>query len=102
MIINIFRWNQVVATLSYSGFDGIVVSSYDDLHQFVVRVKDGYQCYCGNFKHKWKANVQNHIESIHYPGHFIWNCDICGEQVKSRNMLSQHKTKYHGKQKKIN
>ena len=79
-----------------------MVSSYDDLHQFVVRVKDGYQCYCGNFKHKWKANVQNHIESIHYPGHFIWNCDICGEQVKSRNMLSQHKTKYHGKQKKIN
>jgi len=81
------------------GFEDTVVSSFEDLQQFVVKTANGYQCYCGLFKHKWKANVQNHIESIHYPGHFIWNCDICGDQVKTRNMLSQHKTKFHSKQK---
>jgi len=84
------------------GFEDTVVSSFDDLQQFVVKTESGYQCYCGVFKHKWKANVQNHIESIHFPEHFIWNCDICGEQVKTRNMLSQHKTKFHSKQKSFN
>jgi len=79
------------------GFEDAVVSTFEDLQQFVVKTESGYQCYCGMFKHKWKANVQNHIESIHYPGHFIWNCDICGDQVKTRNMLSQHKTKHHSK-----
>jgi len=84
------------------GFEDTMISTFEDLLQFVVKVGDGYQCQCGLFKHKWKANVQNHIESIHYPGHFIWNCDICGEHVKTRNMLSQHKSKFHSKQKNLN
>jgi len=79
------------------GFDPSVVTCYEDLLQFVVKTDHGYECCCGGFRHRWKMNVQNHLESIHFPGHFIWNCDLCGEQVKTRNALSQHKTKFHSK-----
>ena len=46
-------------------------------------------------------SIQNHMESIHFPGHFVWNCDLCGEQAKTRNGLSQHKSKFHSKKNSI-
>lgn len=84
-----------------AGFDPSLVSCYEDLLQYVVRTEGGYQCSCGGFSHRWKMNVQNHLESIHFPGHFLWNCDICGEQAKTRNGLSQHKSKFHNKKSPI-
>ena len=80
-----------------AGFDPSLVTCYEDLLQYVVRTEGGYQCSCGGFSHRWKMNVQNHLESIHFPGHFVWNCDLCGEQAKTRNGLSQHKSKFHSK-----
>jgi len=29
--------------------------------------------------------------------HFTWNCDICGETTKTKNGLSQHKSRFHNK-----
>ena len=84
-----------------AGFDPSLVTCYDDLLQYVVRTEGGYQCSCGGFSHRWKMNVQNHLESIHFPGHFVWNCDLCGEQAKTRNGLSQHKSKFHSKKANI-
>ena len=80
-----------------TGFDPSSVTCYEDLLQYVIRTEQGYQCVCGSFQHRWKWNVQNHLESIHFPGHFVWNCDICGETTKTKNGLSQHKTKFHPK-----
>ena len=53
-----------------AGFDPSLVTCYEDLLQYVVRTEGGYQCSCGGFSHRWKMNVQNHLESIHFPGHF--------------------------------
>lgn len=64
---------------------------------YVVKTGVGYACCCGSFKHQWKMNVQNHVESIHFPGHFKWNCDVCGEEAKTRNILAKHKSKFHPK-----
>jgi len=79
------------------GFDPSLVGSYDDLMQYVVKVEGGYVCCCGAFRHQWKMNVQNHVESIHFPGHFKWNCDICGDEAKTRNILAKHKSRNHPK-----
>jgi len=79
------------------GFDAALVGSYDDLMLYVVKTTGGYACCCGSFKHQWKMNVQNHVESIHFPGLFKWNCDVCGEEAKTRNILAKHKSKFHPK-----
>ena len=73
------------------------MSCYEDLLQYVVRTETGYACCCGGFAHRWKMNVQNHLESKHFLGHFTWNCDICGETTKTKNGLSQHKSRFHNK-----
>lgn len=78
-------------------FEPSRVTSYDDLMQYIVKTSSGYACCCGSFAHKWKMNVQNHVESIHFPGHFTWNCEVCGEEAKTRNILAKHKTKFHPK-----
>ena len=64
---------------------------------YVVKTSGGYACCCGSFRHQWKMNVQNHVESIHFPGHFKWNCEVCGEEAKTRNILAKHKSKFHPK-----
>ena len=80
-----------------SGFDPSTVENYDDLMLYVVKTSGGYACCCGSFRHQWKMNVQNHVESIHFPGHFKWNCEVCGEEAKTRNILAKHKSKFHPK-----
>ena len=80
-----------------SGFDPSTVGNYDDLMLYVVKTSGGYACCCGSFRHQWKMNVQNHVESIHFPGHFKWNCEVCGEEAKTRNILAKHKSKFHPK-----
>jgi len=79
------------------GFDPSTVGNYDDLMLYVVKTSGGYACCCGSFRHQWKMNVQNHVESIHFPGHFKWNCEVCGEEAKTRNILAKHKSKFHPK-----
>ena len=42
-----------------------------------------------------KQNVTRHIEAIHMQHHPGFNCDLCGETVKTRNGLRQHKKLKH-------
>jgi len=79
------------------GFDSNLVNTFDDLLQFVVRIKGGYKCLCDCFSHSSKAAVQRHVESKHFPNHFVWNCDVCGKQPKTREALRLHTCRSHGK-----
>ena len=80
-----------------AGFDSNLVNTFDDLLQFVVRIKGGYKCLCDCFSHSSKVAVQRHIESKHFPNHFVWNCDVCGKQPKTKEALRIHKCSSHGK-----
>ena len=81
-----------------AGFDPSLVACFEDLLQYVVRTERGYECPCGSFSHKSKANVQYHVESKHFPNHFVWNCNICGKQAKTKAALQGHKSQFHTKQ----
>ena len=48
---------------------------------------------CSDFSHKSKYNVQNHIESKHFPNSFIYNCKFCGREFNFRNTLNSHESK---------
>jgi len=77
------------------GFDLSLVNCFEDLLQYVVQTETGYKCFCGSFSSRNKSNVQEHIDSKHFPNHLVWNCDICGVQSKSRAGLRMHKNKHH-------
>ena len=87
----------IIINMWCAGFDPSSVACYEDLRQYAVRTESGYECFCG-FSHRWKANVLCHIESKHFPEHFVWNCNICGNQAKTKQALQSHKYVYHTKQ----
>lgn len=49
---------------------------------------------CGK-KSVGKTDITRHIEATHldHPG---FSCDLCGETVRTRNALRQHRTLRHG------
>ena len=65
-------------------------------------LQDGRPCFkctlCGK-QNLQKINVRNHVESVHFPGHFSYKCDGCGKTFKSKNALCVHVTKMHKYQK---
>ena len=70
--------------------------SPDDLFKFVERDEVGPFCgICRIFRHKSNSNVRNHVESKHFPFRFVYTCEICGKQVKTKASLSTHKSEQH-------
>ena len=42
-----------------------------------------------------KANLSKHIENIHFPGSFSYNCSLCDQTFSNKNSYYKHKNKYH-------
>ena len=42
-----------------------------------------------------KANLFKHIENIHFPGAFSYNCSLCDQTFSNKNSYYKHKNKYH-------
>lgn len=80
----------------------ISTGNADDLSQYVIvnpTIKE-YTCsLCHTFKAKLPSKVKNHLEAIHFPGMFLYDCDICGQTLKGRNALNIHKSKLHSSRK---
>lgn len=47
------------------------------------------------FKTSTRKDCRDHVENAHFPNSFIYNCQSCGEKLKSKTALKNHKTKYH-------
>lgn len=74
----------------------------DDLLQYVSPdAQDGKTSYicslCEKFRHKFRANVRNHVESQHFRGAFMYPCDICGMESQSKQELYSHKAAHNKK-----
>jgi len=75
----------------------------EDLAQYVVNdnINKEYHCaLCDTFKAKLPSKVKNHLEAIHFPGLFLYTCDICEKTLKGRNALNIHKSTMHPKKTK--
>ena len=64
--------------------------------------KSGFVCgICFQFKHIWKANVRNHVESKHFKGQFVYKCDICGAEKTSKQEMYACKSDHNRHSKSI-
>lgn len=71
------------------------------LVQYIERVNvDGFNKFkctlCGKINAQ-KAHTENHIESIHFPGTFVYDCKYCGLRFTGRNKLYMHVNQLHKK-----
>lgn len=72
---------------------GWAISFYD----YIVPSENGvgFQCTeCGKQSND-KSNLHKHVESIHFPGTFVYNCKFCSEVCTTRNLLNMHVRKMH-------
>ena len=70
----------------------------EDLLKYIDRDEggSGYFCtLCTGFSHKSRANVRNHVESKHFPKHFVYTCQTCGHNCPSHQSLLKHKSMFH-------
>jgi len=74
-----------------------------DLLQFVMTsllANKKYQCSLCTYEHNIKANVRNHVESVHFPHCFQYPCDQCNKLFPSKNNVQLHRSRMH--KQKIN
>ena len=65
--------------------------------QYTAEGVNQYICTVCNKSFGKKQSCLFHVESIHFPGVFIYSCDLCGEEFPGRNRLNLHRSKKHVK-----
>jgi uncharacterized C2H2 Zn-finger protein len=66
------------------------------IENMMVRGDDRiWQCEQCDKSSVFKNDITRHIEAVHLQNHPGITCDLCGEIVKTRNALRQHKNSRH-------
>ena len=75
-----------------------------DLHAYSCRFSEGenkgkFQCsLCGKISNR-KERAFCHVENIHFPGSYEYECDQCGEKFDTKNKVYQHRSLVHNSKK---
>jgi len=73
-----------------------------DQHMEKSTSPNGRPCYkctlCGK-ENSHLNNLRNHIESVHFPGHFSYSCHHCEKTFKTKNVLCSHISHMHKEDK---
>ena len=55
-----------------------------------------YECtLCDQAKNRQRNNVLNHVESVHFPGNFLYSCEYCQKEFVSKNARNVHISRNH-------
>ena len=65
------------------------------LLKYIQRDDAGFTCtMCGKSTEQ-KNNMVIHVESVHFPGMFVYTCKFCGKTVNTKKALYAHVSQYH-------
>ena len=76
-----------------------------DLDGYSSRISEGenkgmFKCHlCGKIS-RWRQVAAMHVENIHFPGSFEYQCDQCDQKFSTKNKWAQHRTLVHSKKSK--
>ena len=76
--------------------------TFEDLNKYIGNnpgQKDYYCTLCTTFQTKKSSRVRDHVEAIHFPGQFIYSCNMCEKTFNGKNLLANHKSTKHPKKK---
>ena len=80
--------------------DGVAL----DLHAYSKKLTEGenkgkFQCsLCGKISNR-KEFAFRHVENIHFPGSYEYECNQCGEKFDTKNKVYQHRSLVHNSKK---
>ena len=80
--------------------DGVAL----DLYAYSKKLNEGenkgkFQCsLCGKISNQ-KKDAFSHVENIHFPGSYEYECDQCGEKFDTKNKVYQHRSLVHNSKK---
>ena len=76
-----------------------LIAGPEDLKDYIYKDLGSKETCCTlcPFRNKIPAKVKNHLEAIHFPGVFVYTCDLCGKTFKGRNALGVHTSLTHSK-----
>jgi hypothetical protein len=74
------------------------ITSPDDLFQYVSSPLSGhFQCALCCKRFAGRVAVRNHVESIHFPKLFVYDCVLCGKTLTSQSAMNYHLSTRHKK-----
>ena len=75
-----------------------------DLHGYSSKITEGenigkFQCnLCGKIS-KYRKDSFQHVEAIHFPGSYEYQCDQCDEKFDAQNKWHIHRSRVHSSKK---
>ena len=71
------------------------------LLKYIVKEDAGFVCrLCGKVNQQ-RGNSMNHVESVHFPNMFEYECQYCGKKATNYNSLQVHISTTHRLEKKV-
>ena len=73
---------------------GSVTGTFQD---YITRSEDGpgWQCTICGKECAQKVNLAKHVESVHFPNSFSYECKYCGQTFNTKNKLYVHVQRTH-------
>jgi len=99
------QYEEGYAMMAQAGAEGNKageISSPEDLYRYLAKLdQGGFSCtlcmkYCAN-----RRDGKNHLEAIHFPHQFAYNCSFCGKEHNSKNTLNVHITRHHKEERNL-
>ena len=64
------------------------------LYEYIIRYPEGgpraHRCtMCGKVGND-RGNLRKHVESLHFPGSFVYTCKHCSEDFDTKTKLNNH------------
>ena len=69
--------------------------SRDVLHEYIRKCDNKFLCFLCEFSSTNRVHVLNHVESVHFPGSFKYQCDYCPKVLNTKNAKNVHMSKFH-------
>ena len=91
--IRVLITSYITAYVGTEGKKGSLIQRPEDLNQFVNKLSDGSGLFICTICQKtlgYRHLARNHVESIHFPDSFIYECDYCGKELNSKKAKINH------------
>ena len=67
------------------------------LYRYIKKESGLFVCtLCGKSSSQ-RGNLRKHVEGVHFPGQFVYECQTCGKKFNGMNSFSVHKYTVHGR-----
>ena len=74
----------------------MAITKPEDFDQYIRKSGARFMCaICDQYSGHQRRDTRNHIESVHYPNSFTYQCQFCEVVLNTNKALTRHKERYH-------